>query len=188
MRPVFSSRPCAGPANAMSLFMPDMDSRVLQWRFLLFWALIPLCPVLICARIVHSQPPFVWSSCQLHLNVSHPLRLKLNLRIFSSSSDSTSLVSSSRADIGVHSSSEALVHLMCSGRFGRSLFLTQTRISLCSSLSRDKTGQIFALANSCPGGTEIPKEVKKELCTSERVLFLLLPRLGCGLGRGAGLS
>jgi len=64
---------------------------------------------------------------------------------------------------------------MCSGRFGSFLFLTLTKISLCSSLSRDKTGQTLALANSCPGGMEIPKEVKKDLCISERIFFLLLP-------------
>ncbi len=64
---------------------------------------------------------------------------------------------------------------MWSGRFGKSLLLTLTRISLWLSLSLDRTGQIFALVNSSPGDTGIPKEVKKELCTSERVLFLLLP-------------
>ncbi len=103
------------------------------------------------------------------------MRLRLNLRIFSSSSDSTLLVRSSRADTGVHSSWDALMHLMWSGRFGKSLLLTLTRISFWLSLSLNKTGQIFALANSSPEGTEIPKEVKKKLCTSEKVLFLLLP-------------
>ncbi len=118
------------------------------------------------------------------------MRLRLNLRIFSSSSDSTLLVRSSRADAGVHSSSDALMHLMWSGRFGKSLLLMLTRISFWLSLSLDKTGQRLALANSCPGGIEMPKEVKKELCTSERVLFLLLPDaqscVGVWVGEGGG--
>jgi hypothetical protein len=54
----------------------------------------------------------------------------------------------------------------------------------------DRTGQIFALANSSLGGTGIPKEVKKKLCTSERVLFLLLPNaqscVGMWVGDGGG--
>jgi hypothetical protein len=82
------------------------------------------------------------------------------------------------------------MHLMWSGRFGKSLLLMLTRISFWLSLSLDKTGQRLALANSCPGGIEMPKEVKKELCTSERVLFLLLPDaqscVGVWVGEGGG--
>ncbi len=112
---------------------------------------------------MHSQPPLVWSSCQFHSRARHPLRLRLNLRIFSSSSDSMLLVRSSRADAEVQSSSDALMHLMWSGRFGKSLPFTLTRISFWLSLSLAKTDQILALANSCPGGTEMPREEKKEL-------------------------
>ncbi len=82
------------------------------------------------------------------------------------------LVRSSRADAGVHSSSDALMHLMWNGRLGRSLPFALTRISFWLSLSLCQTR---ALASSYPGGTGMPNEVKKELWTSEWVLFLLLP-------------
>ncbi len=55
------------------------------------------------------------------------------------------------------------MHLMWSGRFGKSLLFTLTRISFWLSLSLAKTGQTLALVNSCLGGTEMPKEEKKEL-------------------------
>ncbi len=99
----------------------------------------------------------------LHSKARRPLRFRLNLRIFPSSSASTFLVKSSRANAGVHSSSGVLMHLRCNGRLGESLLLTLTRISFWLFLSLDSTSQTIALACSCPRGTGMPREVKKEL-------------------------
>lgn len=72
----------------MSLFNPTSEPGSLQWRCLLFCTLIPLVPVLMWARIVHSRPPLVWSSCQLHSKERRSLMLRLYLRTLSSSLDS----------------------------------------------------------------------------------------------------
>jgi hypothetical protein len=70
----------------------------LQWRCLLFCTLMALEPVLMCAKIVHSHPPLFLSSCQLHSRERQSLRLRLYLRILSSSSDSILRVMSSNVD------------------------------------------------------------------------------------------
>jgi hypothetical protein len=122
-RPDFSRRLWAKLENSMSLFIPVRESDNLQWRCLLFCTLMALEPVLMCARIVHSHPPLIWSSCQLHSKEKQSLRLRLNLRILSSSSDSMLWVMSASAIAWVHSSSGEPVILMLSGRPGRALFL-----------------------------------------------------------------
>jgi len=93
-------------------FMAIMASVAFQWRWRLFWTLITLVPVHICARMVHSIPPMSGSSCQLHSRWSRSLRASLYLRTFSSSSDSRRKARSSRVEAWVHPSSGGPAILM----------------------------------------------------------------------------
>ncbi len=116
----------------MSLFMLVKESDILQWRCLLFFTLMALVPVLVCASMVHSHPPLVCSSCQFHSKERRSLRFRLYLRTLSSSSDLMLWVISARADAWVHSSFDEPVILMLNGRLGGELFLVYTRISFWS--------------------------------------------------------
>jgi len=89
--------------------------------------------------------------------------VNLNLRICSSSSNSTWWMRSAHAALGVHSTSGSMAgptYLMLKGRLGKVFGLECISTSFWSSLSLIRTGQILTLKGSLFAGAEIPKDVK----------------------------
>jgi len=164
---VFINRLCAGAKNSTSLLNPSVLSRAFQCKWCLFWMLKALFVVSMCARMVHSVPPLLASSCQLHSNLGQSLSISLYLRAYSSSSTSRRWMRSVHADSWDHSASTDLVILMLSGRLGRAWFLEWTKVSFWEFFSLTNTGHILALKSSQFDGLGILREVKKDGCTSE---------------------
>jgi hypothetical protein len=93
---------------------------------------------------------------------------------------------SAQAELGVYSVSVAsvgLVILMLNGRLGRIWFLEWTNVSLWAFFPLVRTGQILVLNGYLFGEAEMPREVKKEGCTSECISPLFPPRVAslCGV-------
>jgi hypothetical protein len=116
---VFIRRLCVGAENSTSLFIPSVLSRAFQCKWRLFWMLRALDPLSIWARIMHSDPPLVVSSCQLNSSWGRSLSVNLYLRTFSSRSTSRRWMRSAHAELWDHSASTGPVILMLSGRLGR---------------------------------------------------------------------
>ncbi len=135
--------------------------------------------------MVHSIPPLLSSSCQVHSSWGRSVMLSLNLRIFSSSSSSMRWMRSAQAELGDHSSfvaSAGPVILMLNGRLGRAWFLECTNVSFWEFFSLTRTGQILVLKGSLFSGARMPREVKKEGCTSECIRPFFPPGMASRFG------
>ncbi len=163
----FISRLCVGAMNSTSLFIPGMSSSTFQCKCRLFWMLRALAPVSMWARIVHSTPPLLFTSCQLYSNLGRSLSVSLYLRTFSSNSISSCCIRFAQVESWGHSTSTEPIILMLIGRLGRVWLLECTNISFREFFSLAKTGHILALRGSRSCGIEMPREVKKEGGTSE---------------------
>jgi hypothetical protein len=89
--------------------------------------------------------------------------VNLNLRICSSSSNSTWWMRSAHAKLGVHFASGSMTgptYLMLKGRLGKVCGLECINISFWSSFSLNRTGQILTLKGYLFAGAEIPKDIK----------------------------
>ncbi len=138
--PNFSKRLCARVMNSTSLFMAVIDSRVFQCRCILFCILIALVWVGMWARIVHSMPPLLGSSRQLHSRLMRSFNGSLYLKTLSSSSVSTRWISSSKVGLKDQSSSTFPVILIPIGRLGSAWFLEWISTSFWEFFSLVRTG------------------------------------------------
>ncbi len=89
--------------------------------------------------------------------------VNLNLRIYSSISNSTWWMRSAHAVLGVHSASCSMAgpaYLMLKGTLDTVCGLECISTSFCSSFSLNRTGQILTLKGSLFAGAEIPKDAK----------------------------
>ncbi len=97
--PVFSRRLCVETINSTSLFMAVIDSNLFQCIRLLFWMLIALDPAFMRARMVHSMPPLLNSSHQLHSRLKRSFNGSLYLSTLSFSPVSTRWMRSFKAGL-----------------------------------------------------------------------------------------
>ncbi len=164
---VFIKRLCAGAENSTSLFIPCVLSKAFQCRWRLFWMLKALDPVSIWARMVHSVPPLLVSSCQLHSNWGRSLSVNLYLRTFSSNSTSRRWMKSTQAVSWDRFASAGPMILMLSGRLGWVWFLECTNVSFWEFFCLTNTGHTLVPKSSQFGGIEMPREEKNDGCTSE---------------------
>jgi len=96
---------------------------------------------------------------------------------------------SAQAELGDHSSSVTSagpVILMLNGRLGKAWFLECTNVSFWEFFSLTRTGHILVLKGFLFGGAGMPREVKKEGCTSECIRPLFPPSVAsrCGAWKG----
>ncbi len=126
---IFFSKLCTGAENSASLFMLGMRSNAFQCKCRLFWMLRALVSVSMCAKMVHSIPPLLISSCQLHSSWGQFLRVNLYLRTFFFSSISRRCVKSAQAELWFHSVSASPMILMFNVRLGEAWFLECTSVS-----------------------------------------------------------
>jgi hypothetical protein len=135
--------------------------------------------------MVHSIPPLLSSSYHIHSSWGRSLMLSLYLSIFSSNSSSMRWMRSAQAELGVHSASVASaspVILMLNGRLGRAWFLECTNVSFWEFFSLIRTSQTLVLKGSLFGEAGMPREVKKEGCTSECISPLFPPGVASHFG------
>ncbi len=170
--PCFKRRLWAGAANFISLFMLKIDSRVFQCRCFLL-----LEPMGMWAKMVHSIPPLLGSSCLFHSRLSWSFNKSLCLRTFSSSSIAMCWISSSMVGLEDQSSPPSPVILMPIGRLGMAWFLECISTSFWGPFFLMSIGQTRVLQKSALVGRGIPKEVKKDWWSSEYIWPLSPPRV-----------
>ncbi len=121
------------------------------------------------ARMVHSIPPLLGSSYQLHSKLSWSFNRSFCLMMFSSSPIVMCWISSSMVGLEDQSSPPSPVILMPIGRRVRAWFLECISTSFWGPFSLVSTGQTWALQKSALAGRGITKEVKKDWWNSEYV-------------------
>jgi hypothetical protein len=146
--PCFRRRLWAGAANSILLFMLEIDSRAFECRCFFFCMLTELEPVGMWARIVHSIPPLLGFSYQLHSRLNWSFNRSLCLRTFSSNPVAMCCINSSMANLEDQSSPPSLVILMPIRRLGRAWFLKCISTSFWGPFSLVSTGQTPALQRS----------------------------------------